>query len=116
MSLCYLFIQTHVPYLSAARAFALAASSSRFFGGAFVSSDRSNRAETAATSSTALRNDGSLAFDGLLNPLIFLTNWSEAARTSCSVVGGSKLNSVLMFRHIMVKLSDPEIAKRERLV
>ena len=32
-----------------------------------------------AISSTALKNDASFAFEGLLNPLIFLTNWSAAA-------------------------------------
>src|SRR2546423_13860777 len=36
------------PYLSAARAFAFAASSSRFFGGAFVSSDWRKRVEMPA--------------------------------------------------------------------
>ena len=41
------------PNLSTARARALAASSSRFFGGALVSSDRSRRFEMAATSSMA---------------------------------------------------------------
>jgi PhnB protein len=41
-----------------------------------------------------------LAFDGLLKPLIFLTNWSEAARISSAVTGGSKLKRVLMFLHI----------------
>jgi len=41
-----------------------------------------------------------LAFDGLLNPLIFLTNCNEAARISSSVAGGAKLNSVLIFLHI----------------
>src|SRR5712692_7212675 len=55
-----------------------------------------------ATSSTAARNAASLAFDGLVNPLIFLTNCSEAARTSSSVTGGSQLKSVLIFRHIGV--------------
>src|SRR5271157_1010593 len=88
------------PNLSAARIFALAASSSRFFGGALVSSDRSNRVETPATSSTAARNTASLVFDGLVKPLIFLTNWSDAARTSSGVTGGSKLKSVLIFLHI----------------
>src|SRR5258705_13046563 len=83
--------QPQAPNLSAARAFALAASSSRFFGGAVVSSDRRRRFEMPATSSPAARNEASFAFDGLLNPLIFLTNWSEAARTSSSVTGGSKL-------------------------
>src|SRR5690349_21846068 len=88
------------PNLSAARAFAFAASSSRFFGGAFVSSERSRRCEMPAISSIAARNGASLAFDGLLNPLIFLTNCSEAARTSSSVTGGSKLKSVLIFLHM----------------
>src|ERR1700678_2504256 len=54
----------------------------------------------AATSSTAARNAASFAFEGLLKPLIFLTYWSEAARTSSAVTGGSKLNSILIFRHI----------------
>ena len=54
----------------------------------------------AAISSTAARNETSLAFDGLLKPLIFLTNWSEAARISPGVTGGSKLKRGLMFRHI----------------
>ena len=94
--------QTHAPNLSAARAFALAASSSRFFGGAFVSSERRRRVEMPAISSTAARNELSFAFDGLLKPLIFLTNWSEAARISSAVTGGSKLKRVLIFLHIHV--------------
>jgi hypothetical protein len=55
-----------------------------------------------ATSSTAARNESSLAFDGLLKPVIFRTNWSEAARISSSVTGGSKLNKVLIFLHIFL--------------
>ena len=35
-----------------------------------------------------------------VKPLSFRTNWSEAARISSSVTGGSKLKSVLMLRHI----------------
>src|ERR1700680_198066 len=65
---------TQAPNLSAARAFAFAASSSRFLGGALVSSERRRRLERPAPSSTAARNEASFAFDGLLNPLIFLTN------------------------------------------
>ena len=61
--------------------------------------------DTPATSSTAARNGASLAFDGLVNPLIFRTNCSEAARTSSSVTGGSKLKSVLMFLHTEVLTS-----------
>src|SRR5215470_12076988 len=53
-------------------------------------------------SSTAAMNAASFAFDGLLKPLIFLTNCSDAARISSSVTGGSKLNSILMFRHINI--------------
>src|SRR5258708_23666791 len=98
----YLALQVQAPNRSAARAFAFAASSSRFFGGAVVSSERRSRIDTPATSSTAAKNTPSFAFDGLLKPLIFLTNCSEAARTSSSVTGGSKLKSVLIFRHIGV--------------
>jgi hypothetical protein len=54
----------------------------------------------AATSSTARLKASSFAFDGFVKPLIFRTNCSDALRTSSSVVGGSKLNSGLMFRHI----------------
>jgi hypothetical protein len=35
-------------------------------------------------------------------PLSFRTNWSADARISSSVAGGSKLASVLMFRHIVL--------------
>jgi hypothetical protein len=91
---------TQSPNLAAARAFAFVASSSRFFGGAFVSSEWRKRLETEAISSTAARNASSFAFDGLLKPLIFLTNWSDEARISSVVTGGSKLNSVLMFLHM----------------
>src|SRR5262249_30457500 len=90
----------YVPNRSAARAFAFAASSSRFLGGAVVSSENRSRLEMPAISSIAARNAASLVLEGLLKPVIFLTNWSEAARTSSSVTGGSKLNRVLMFLHI----------------
>src|SRR5262245_34987406 len=58
----------------------------------------------SATSSMAELNGASLAFDGLLKPLIFLTNWIEEARISSSVTGGSKLNKFLIFRHIQSDL------------
>ena len=61
-----------------------------------------------AISSTAVINEASFAFDGLLKPLIFLTNWSEAARISSSVTGGSKLNRVLIFLHIHYDLKVSE--------
>src|SRR5207237_7718917 len=89
--------------LRVARAFALAASSSRFRGGATVSSEWRKRVATPAIPSTAAANDAALAFDGRVNPLIFRTNWSEAARISSSVTGGSKLKRILIFRHIAHK-------------
>jgi len=99
------FSRTYRPNLSTARALAFAASSSRFFGGAFVSSALRRLIDVAVISSTAARNKASLAFDGLLKPVIFRTNWSAAARVSSSVTGGSKLNSVLMFLHIPFDLT-----------
>jgi len=66
--------RSQAPNLSAARALALAAISSRFFGGELVSSERIRRADTLAISSTAARNAASFGFDGLLKPDIFLTN------------------------------------------
>ncbi len=69
----------HVENLLAARARAFAASAARFLGGAFVLSELSRVLEITATSSTAARNAASLAFDGLLKPLTFLTNCREAA-------------------------------------
>jgi hypothetical protein len=60
------------------------------------------RVEISAISSTAARNEASFTLDGLLKPLIFLTNWSEAERISSPVTGGSKLKSVLIFLHIPV--------------
>src|SRR5947209_19927834 len=82
------------------RALAFTASSARFFLGAVVSSDRRRRAETPAISSIAASNAPSLLLDGLLKPLIFRTNWRDAALISSSVTGGSKLNNGLMFRHM----------------
>src|SRR5215475_11757653 len=84
---------------SAARARAFAASSSRFLGGACVSSELSRLLAIPAISSTAAENAASFALDGLLKPLTFLTNCSAAAWISSSVTGGSKLNRVLMFLH-----------------
>ena len=66
-----------------------------------VTSESTSRRATTVTSSTARSKAASLACDGLVKPLSFLTNCSEAARTSSSVAGGSKLNRVLMFRHML---------------
>jgi hypothetical protein len=93
------------PNLSAARALAFAASSSRFFGGAFVSSAPRSLIEIAVTSSTAARKIASLDFDGLLKPVIFRAYCRAAARVSSSVTGGSKLKSVLIFLHMQFDLT-----------
>jgi hypothetical protein len=50
---------------------------------------------------TAAWKESSLVFEGLVKPLIFLTNCSEAARISSSVAGGAKLKRGLMLRHIV---------------
>ena len=42
----------------------------------------------------------SLALEGLVDPLILRTYWSAAASISSWLAGGSKLWSVLMFRHM----------------
>src|SRR5687767_4552888 len=97
-------VPAHLVNLGAARACALTASSARFLGGALVSSELRKLPDIAAMSSTATRNAASLAFDGLLKPLTFLTNCNEAARISSSVTGGWKLKSVLMFLHTIVYL------------
>ena len=94
----------HFENLNAARARALAASSARFRGAALVSRELRRLLQTAATWSTAARNAASLVLEGWLKPLTFLTNWSEAARISSSVVEGEKLNSVLIFLHIVFPL------------
>src|ERR1700722_12530495 len=96
-----------------ARAFAFAASCARFFGGALVSSERRKLAEIAEISSIAARKEASFDFDGLLKPLIFRTNWSEAARISSGLTGGAKLNKGLMFLHIVVlTVTKPKARKR----
>src|SRR5579885_101178 len=105
---CYPASGSRVPYLLAARSFDFIASSSRLLAGAFVSSERSSRADTRAISSTAAVNGASLAFEGLFRPLILRTNWSDAARISSSVAGGSKLNSILMFLHIRISQAKPD--------
>src|SRR6187402_955861 len=82
------------------------ASSSRFFFGAFVARSSTNRRAMAAMSSMACMNTASLAFDGAVKPLNLRTNCNDAARTSSSVAGGSKLKRVLMFRHMALHLGN----------
>src|SRR5262249_21078764 len=89
-----------VPNLAAVLARARAASTSRLRGSEFVTSDPISARAAAVTSSTAWLNTTSFAFDGLAKPLSLRTNCSDAARTSSSVAGGSKLNRVLMLLHM----------------
>src|SRR5262245_43339265 len=81
------------PQRFALRSRALAASISRFFGGAVVSSESTSRRVAFAISITA-RSNGSM-FDtlGLRVPLTLRTYCKAAAWISSSVAGGSKLNS-----------------------
>src|SRR5882672_643546 len=83
-----------------ARILALAASSSLLFAGALVCRELRSLWQAASIASTAPRNAGSLVFDGLVKPDTLRTNCSEAARTSASVTGGSKLNKILMLLHM----------------
>src|SRR5690606_19084406 len=85
---------------TAARARALAASTSRFFGGADVVSDATSSRVVAAIATTARSNAAALAADGLVIPLILRTYCSAEAWISSSVAGGSKLWSVRMLRHM----------------
>jgi hypothetical protein len=84
--------------LALARAFIASASRSR--AGLAVSSDCRSRRAASDTSSTARLNAASLTLDGFVNPLSLRTNCSADARISSSLAGGSKLNSVRIFRHI----------------
>src|SRR5436190_22545233 len=82
------------------RSFAFSASTSRSRDGAWVCSEVKSRRAASDTSTTARLKASSLACDGLLKPESFRTNCSAEARISSSVAGGSKLNSVLMLRHM----------------
>src|SRR5580693_9374553 len=72
--------------------------------GACVCSEASSRRAASETSSTASSNAASLACDGLLKPDSLRTNCSAEAWISSSLAGGSKLNNVLMLRHIIFLL------------
>src|SRR5690606_19792796 len=87
-------------YRFAARARALAASISRFFGGAEVDSDSSSVLVAAATASTASAKACAFAAEGLVVPATLRTYCSAAACTSSAVAGGSKLWSGRMLRHM----------------
>src|SRR5918997_642425 len=90
----------HAVKRAAARSRDLAASTSRSFGGAEVTSWFSRRIEMSATSVTARSKASALTCDGFVQPLIFRTYWSAALCTSSCVAGGSKLYSGRMLRHI----------------
>ena len=83
------------PKRTAERALAFAASVSRLRGSAWVTRPWISRCAAAVTSATACSNAASLAREGTENPLSLRTNWSDAARISRSVAGGSKLKRVL---------------------
>src|SRR5216683_4802306 len=86
------------------RSFAFSASTARSRVGAWVCSDVRRRCAASETSVTARSNAASLACDGLLKPDSLRTNCSAEAWISSSVAGGSKLNSVLILRHIVFLL------------
>src|SRR6185312_11932484 len=88
------------PYLSRTRSRALSASTSRSRAGALVCSEVNSRRAASVTSATAWLKAASLACDGLPKPDSFRTYCNAEARISSSAAGGSKLNSVLMLRHI----------------
>src|SRR6266496_3311675 len=89
------------PKRSRERYLAFSASTSRSRAGAFVCSDANNRRALSETSETARLNASVLACDGELNPESFRTNCSAEAWISAWVAGGSKLNSVLILRHMV---------------
>ncbi len=62
-------------------------------------SDPSSLVDDSAISKTAASNAALLALDGLLYPLIFLTNWSAAASISSWEAGSPVRRSVFMLLH-----------------
>src|ERR1700744_6581345 len=96
------------PNLCRERSRALSASVCRSRAGAWVCSEIRRRRAEAETSATARSNASALACEGLLKPESFRTNCSAEAWISSSVAGGSKLNSVLMFRHMISSFARTE--------
>lgn len=97
---CRVFVADHLPNLTYERSLARFASISRFFLGEFVSREFSISCAAAATRSTASENATSFACEGLFIPESLRTNCKAEAFTSSVVAGGSKLNRVLILRHI----------------
>src|SRR4051812_49152727 len=83
------------------RSLAFTASTSRSREGALVCSEVSSRRAASPTSVTARSNASALACEGWLKPESLRTNCSAEASISASVTGGSKLNNVLMLRHML---------------
>src|SRR5260370_13791750 len=88
------------PNLSRERSLAFSPSVFRSRARACGCSDARRPVAEAVTSATARSKAGALACEGLLKPESLRTNCSAEAWISSSVAGGSKLNSVLMLRHI----------------
>src|SRR3954451_6467440 len=89
------------PNLARDRSLAFSASISRSRAGALVCSAASRRRALSETSETARLKASALACDGELNPDSLHTNCSAEAWISACVAGGSKLNNVLMLRHMV---------------
>ena len=64
----------------------------------------------SATSSIAVSKAASFAWEGFEYPLTLRTYWSAADRISSGDAGGSKLWSVLMFRHMGATLAVASLA------
>ena len=90
----------------AALARALAASTSRFLGGAAVTRASTSIRVSAAICSTARSKAARLAPDGREAPMILRTYCRAAAWTSSSVAGGSKLWRVRMLRHMAHEVNE----------
>ena len=101
--ICRCADHARTPNLAADLALDFSASVPRLRGSAAVTSELMRALAEDATSSTARSKASSLAWDGTVKPLSFLTNWSDASRISSSVAGGSKLNNVLMFLHMVFR-------------
>ena len=90
----------------AARSRALAASTSRFLGGAAVTRESTSIRVSTAICSTARSKAARLAFDGRGVPAILRTYCRAAAWTSSSVAGGSKLWRVRILRHMAQEVNE----------
>src|ERR1700687_4581372 len=97
----YLISQPIHENLALDRSRAFSASMARSRAGAWVCKDASSFRAAAETSAAAQSKPATLAFDGVLKPESLRTNCTAEAWISSSVAGGSKLNSVLMLRHIV---------------